>query len=88
MLGNAWRAQPNIRVDGAREQIGVLQDHAEMPAEIYQIKGTHIDAPDSNSAALHIIEAKQQIHQRGLARTRVANDSDGLGRLNTKADVL
>src|SRR4051794_12671576 len=59
-----------------------------MAAQVAQIKGTHVDAPDSNRTALDIIKAKQQIHQRCLACTSVANNCDGLRRVNTEADVL
>src|SRR4051812_948133 len=59
-----------------------------MAAQVSQIKGTYVDATDSNCAALDVVNPKQQIHQRCLACACVTDNRDGLGRLNTEADVL
>ena len=40
------------------------------------------------AALLHIVEAQQQIGQRGLAGAGMADNGDGLAGLNREADVL
>ena len=80
-------AQPDVVGDGSGEQMRILQNHAEIAPQLFEIEIANIDSADADAAALHFIEAQQQAGERGLARAGVAHHRDGLAGLDAEADV-
>ena len=57
----------NVFTDGAIEQPGILQHHGKLAAQVSPGEVLDIDAIHQNLAAVDIVKAHQQFHQRGLA---------------------
>lgn len=70
-------------MDGAAEQPGVLQHHAELVAQLVTGHRGDVHAVDRDLAALHVVEALEQVHQRGLAGAGGPDDGDLLTRLGS-----
>ena len=68
----------------AGKQIRILQDDTEIPPQLLKVHLTDVYTADANGPALHIIEPKKQIRQRGLPRPGVAHHGDGLARPDRK----
>ena len=65
----------------------VLQDDAEVAAQLFQMEIADVDAADADAAALDVVKTQQQAGDRGFARAGVAYDRDGFARFNSKAHV-
>ena len=90
LLADPGRAQADVRIDGAGEQIRILQNHSKMPPQIVERELAKIDGfgpPIADVAALDVVEAQQQIGQRRLARAGVAHHRDGFARLDAETHV-
>src|SRR5260221_12078958 len=84
---DAVRTQPDVVLDAAREQIGILQHDAETAAQLQRIDAAYIDAAYANAALPDVIEAQEQADERGLAGARVAYHGHRFARLDAEADV-
>ena len=65
------RVQPavaDVLHHGAGEQVGILQNDAEGPAEVILLDIAHVDAVIGDVAALNVIEAVDEVRDRRLAR--------------------
>ena len=58
-----------------------------LPAQILQIQFADIDAVEQDLAALNIVEAQQQLNDRGLARAGVADNRERLARLDAEGNI-
>ena len=67
-----------VALDGAREQASLLRDVTNAAAQLGKGHVAHIDAVERNAAARDVVQARNQLHERGLARTRGANDAEHL----------
>ena len=56
-----------IVADGAVEEIALLRDDADVGAQKAQIIALDVDAVDGDLAAGHVVEAGNEVYQRGLA---------------------
>ena len=56
--------------DRAGEQEHVLQHDADVAAQRREIPVAHVDAVDQDAAALHVVDAVEQLDHRRLARRR------------------
>ena len=65
---------------GAREQERLLGHVAELAAERAQVDVAHGDAVDEHRAAVDVVEAGDQLHERRLAGTGLADQRDRLAR--------
>ena len=73
---------------GAGEEPGVLEHHAEPAAQRAPLRLPEIDAVDPNRAAVDVVEAHQQVHERRLAGTGRTDDRDHLSRRDVERQVL
>ncbi len=86
-VGDSGSAQPDVVRDGSGEQMRILQHHAEIAAQIFDIEIADIDAADAYAAALDLVESQQQAGERGLPRPGVSHHGDGLARLDAEAHI-
>ena len=77
-----------ILFDRAVEQVRVLRHHSDVLAQIGQIEFADVDAVQQDPSACHIIEARNQVDDGGLARSRRPDDGNGRSRLQFEADVI
>ena len=77
------RARPavaDVRRDRAVQQRGVLRHHADRRAQAFLRDAGDVLAVDRGSGRLGVVEAQQQVHERGLAGARAADEADALAR--------
>ena len=67
-----------VALDSAREQAPLLRDVTNAAAQLGKGHVTHVDAVERNATARDVVQARNQLHERGLARTRGANDAEHL----------
>ena len=70
------------------EQPGVLEHHAEEPAQVVagHVPGVH--AVDGDGAGVDLVEAQEQVDQRGLAGPRRSDDGHRLAGADLQVEVL
>ena len=78
----------NVLADRAVEQPGILQHHGKLAAQCRAIPIAHVNALDTQRTAVHIVEALQQLDERGLASAGGTDDGDGLAGLRLAAKVV
>ena len=71
----------------AVKQPGVLQHHAKLLAQLAAVHTARVHAVERNAAAIDLIEAHEQVDERGLARARGSHHGDLLARLGGKRHV-
>ena len=86
-LGRAFVAKAQVACNGAREQPRLLRHIGNTPADVVLRKVAQIDAIQANGALRGIVEAKQELGHRRLARTRRAYNRRGLATATGKAQV-
>ena len=69
-------AEPQIILDGAVEQIGVLVDDGDHPPECLEVERLQIVAADPYRPALRVEEAQQQARDRGFAGAAGTDNAD------------
>ena len=69
-------AEPQILLDRAVEEIRVLMDDGDHPAQRLGVERLQIVAADPHRSALRVEEAQQQARDRGFARAAGADDAD------------
>ena len=87
-IGRIGASVADVLADGAVKQPGVLQHHGKLAAQCRAVPVAHIDALDTQRAAVHVVEALQQLNERGLAGAGGADDGDGLAGLRLAAKVV
>ena len=65
-----------------------MRDEADLGAQALQVDGACVDAVDLNAAAGRLVEAGQQVDERGLADAAGADDGDHLTRLRDQIDAV
>ena len=78
----------DVLADGAVKQPGILQHHGKLAAQRRAVPVAHVDALDAQRTAVHIVEALQQLDERGLAGAGGTDDGDGLAGLRLAAKVV
>ena len=80
-----------VALDGAREQATLLRDVTNAAAKLGKGHIAHVDAVERNAAAGDVVQARDELHKRGLARTRGADDAEHLagvrGEVHTADDI-
>ena len=69
------------------KQERILQHDAELAAQVVQIYFANVDAVEQNLAALNVVEAQQQLNDRGLAGAGVADDGERLAGFDAEGNV-
>src|SRR5450756_782038 len=70
------------------EEHGLLQRNANMAAQRSKGHVPDVDAVDCHAAAAHIVEARDEVDQRRLARTGLTKDRHRLSRLGDEVHIL
>ncbi len=75
----------------ARQQVETLEDETDTPAadarEVRLTQQGHVHAFEQVAAGARPVEASDDVHHRGLARTRSAHDRDELASFDGEADA-
>src|SRR5579883_34383 len=66
----------------------ILEDNPHLLAQFLQIILLDIASADQNFALIGVVEARQQLDERGFASTVAPDQRNGLARLNGKAHIL
>ena len=82
------QAVGQVVVNGPAEQEGLLEDHADLPAQVAGVDLADVQAVDQDSPLVHVVEAGQEVDDRRLARAALAHDADPLARLDPETDAL
>src|SRR5690606_15238108 len=72
----------------AGEQEGRLLDDAELPPVGGEVELADVDAVDEDAPALELVEARDELADRRLARAGVADERDGLPGLDDEVEAL
>ena len=88
LVGGVQTAVADVLHDGALEQPGVLQHHAEALAQSAAVKVAHVVAVQGDGTGVHIVEAHEQLDHGGLARAGGADDGHLLAGLHRTAEVV
>ena len=79
-LGGVGAAVEDVVAHRAVQQRGVLRDHADLRAQAVLRHVGDVLAVDQDAARLDVVEAQQQVDERGLAGARAADQADLLAR--------
>ena len=88
LAGGVRPAVRDVFGDGAVEQPGVLQHHAEVAAQVHAVHIMRVHAVEADMAAVDLVESHEQVDQRGLAGAGRADDGGAVARLGRERDVL
>src|ERR1700685_1018296 len=80
-------SQTNVAGNRSAEQEWILQHHAKAAAKIGEIHVFNVHSVDPDRALLHVVETHEQRNDRGLAGSRVTDNSDSFPWLDGKADI-
>jgi hypothetical protein len=69
------------------EEHRLLRDESDLAAQAFERRVLHVDAVDQHGAFRHVVEPRQQVDERRLARPARAHDRDHLARPRLEADV-
>ena len=81
-------ADGDVLANGTLKEDRVLQHHADIVAQYVQGIQAGIHAVDFNHALLNIVEARDQLDQRGFAAAGEADQSDPPARAEMQIDAL
>src|SRR5713101_9636877 len=79
--------QANVIEDISGEEEDILLKQADCAPELLQIPFAHVDAVDEDAARGDVVEARQELDYRGLARPGRADDSDLLTGIDPEAQI-
>ena len=77
-LVHVLEAVGDVGAHGVVEEHRLLGDEADLLAQALERRVAHVDAVDGDGALGHVVEARQQLDERGLARARHAHDGHHL----------
>ena len=80
-LGSNAIAEPDIFLYRPGEEEDVLEDQGDAAAQLLDLKGADVHPVEEDAAPPDLVEALQQLDDRGLARPRGSDDCDRLSRL-------
>ena len=80
-------AVAQVARDRAAEEVGLLGHHADARPELLAIDLADVDAVDEHGAGGHVVEARQQVHERRLAAAGGAHDGRRLAGTRLEGDV-
>jgi hypothetical protein len=88
LFGDALAPEADVALDGAAEEEDVLEDDGEVLAQGLQVPLAHVHAVEQYRAALHVVEAHEEVGDGRLARAGVADERDRLAGLDREGDAL
>src|SRR5258708_19184549 len=87
-LGGRRPPVADVGGDRAVQQRGVLRHHADRGAQALLRHVRDVLLVDHDAAALDVVEAQQQVHQRGLAGARAADQADAFAWADLQLQVI
>ena len=87
LFAGVGAAVADVLGDGATEQPGVLQHHADPRPQRLATDRCDVHSVDEDGAGIHVVEPHQQIDQGGLAGTGGPDDRHRAARLDDQRDV-
>ena len=78
----------DVLTDGAREEEALLRDDSELAPERLLFHFPEIDVVERDRALLRVVEPRQQLRDRRLARPGVAHERDGRSRRDVERDSV
>ena len=78
----------DVLSDRRAEQESLLKNHAHRPPQLRQVQLLRIHAVEQHASLRRVVEARDQVHERGLARARRPDDRDGLAWMHGKAHFV
>ncbi len=88
LLGNIVQAVADVVPHGVVKQYIFLGDHGNLLAQRLDGDAADVHAVDANRARSKLVEARQQIYQRGFASAARANQGDHFSAARAKANIL
>ena len=77
----------DVVAERRREQEGVVRDHGHLAAQRRGIHLAHVHAVHEHGALVHVVQARDEHHERRLARAGRPDDRDGAARLHVDVDT-
>ena len=74
--------------DGAREELCVLGNEADLAAQVIKMDGLFIEAVVEDTATLGAVQPDEEFHQGGFAAATGADEGDGFASFYLKTDVV
>ena len=87
VVGGARSAEGDVLLDGAFEEPGLLQDHADLLAQLITVQVARVHAVQGDRSGLGVVEAQEEVDQGGLACPRGPHDGDALPRLDHQVEI-
>ena len=81
-------AVADVGGDRAMQERRVLRDHADRGAQALLRHVADVLAVDADAALLELVEAQEQVDERGLARARASDEADALARPHDEVEVV
>ena len=88
LVGGIGCAPLQVFAHGARKQHVLLQHNAHGIAQGNQVVVAHVTPAHEHGALGRVVQARDELHERALARARAAEHAHRGARLNTKVDML
>src|SRR6266446_4483607 len=88
ILASAGTAICDVLGDAGRKQDRFLKDDTELVAEIGQFVVAQLQSIEQNLSFHRVVKTRQEIHQRGLAGTRGADDAHAFAWPDLERDIL
>src|SRR5439155_27238346 len=87
LVGRPDLAVTDVVADRAGEQPGILHHHAEYAPHVVSPEVAGVDAIEADATLVDVVEAHQQVHDRGLARSSGPDDRNRLPRSHLEVEV-
>ena len=87
LVRRAGLPERDVALDGVLEEEGLLRDDAHQLAQRRDREAADVVSVERDSPRAHVVEAGQEIGERGLARSGRAHQRDRLARGHRQADV-
>src|SRR6185312_12524600 len=78
----------DVVADGAVEEPGVLQHHAGLRPQLIAPQSRDVDAVEGDPALIQLVEAQDEVDERGLAGAGGTDDGNGVAGLGHQREVL
>ena len=87
LVGRLGTGEAQVVADAGVEEVRLLGDHADGGRQRGQRRVAHVDAVDRHPALLGLVEPRDQISERGLARPGLPDDRRPRARRYVEVDV-
>ena len=88
LVGGVRVAPTQVLGDGAAKQHVFLQHHGDLVTQRVQVVVAHVHAAHAHSAFGGVVQAGDEVNERGLGRAGAADDADGLAARNVQVDIV